>query len=82
MEEMTEGPSARRLKFAELASRRVNRAISAIASIGNLSNRSNYEWSEQDVRKILRELRRAVKEVEDRFVGTDSRKGGSFVIEP
>jgi N-glycosylase/DNA lyase len=82
MEEMTTSPSPRRLKFAELASKRVNRAASAIESIGNLSNKSSYEWTEQDAKRILKELRRAVKEVEERFLGSGGRKGGSFTIEP
>ena len=74
--------SDRRTKFATLASKRVNRASHAIKTIGNLSNRSNYDWTEEDVKKIVRELRKAVKEVEDRFLGNDGRAGAGFVIKP
>ena len=74
--------SDRRTKFATLASKRVNRASHAIKTIGNLSNRSNYDWTEQDVKKIVRELRKAVKEVEDRFLGNHGQAGGDFVIRP
>ena len=74
--------SDRRMKFAELATKRVNRATQAIRTIGNLSNRSNYDWTERDVKKIVRELRKAVKEVEDRFLGNDGRAGAGFVIKP
>ena len=70
------------MKFAELASKRVNRASHAIKTIGNLSNRSNYDWTEQDVKKIIRELRKAVKEVEDRFLGNNEHAGAGFVIKP
>ncbi|MCH2584747.1 MAG: hypothetical protein MK138_08270 [Planctomycetes bacterium] len=70
------------MKFAELASKRVNRATQAIRTIGNLSNRSNYDWTEQDVKKIIRELRKAVKEVEDRFLGDNGRGAGDFSINP
>ena len=74
--------SDRRMKFAELATKRVNRATQAIRTIGNLSNRSNYDWTEQDVKKIVRELRKAVKEVEDRFLGTKGPASGDFFIKP
>jgi acyl-homoserine lactone acylase PvdQ len=76
------GPTDRREKFAELASKRVNRATHAIKTIGNLSNRSNYTWTEQDVKKIVRELRKAVKEVEDRFLGDKGPGHGDFFIRP
>ncbi len=82
MEIKKTGPSDRRMKFAELASKRVNRATQAIRTIGNLSNRSNYDWTEQDVKKIIRELRKAVKEVEDRFLGTKGPASGDFFIKP
>ena len=74
--------SDRRTKFATLASKRVNRASHAIKTIGNLSNRSNYDWTEEDVKKIVRELRRAVKEVEDRFLGNKGPGSGDFFIKP
>ena len=60
METKPTDSSDRRTKFATLASKRVNRANHAIKTIGNLSNRSNYDWTEQDVKKIVRELRKAV----------------------
>ena len=82
LEPTASGPSNRRVKFAELASKRVNRATQTIRTIGNLSNRSNYDWTEQDVKKIVRELRKAVKEVEDRFLGNHGQAGGDFVIRP
>ena len=82
METKITGPADRRMKFAELASKRVNRATQAIRTIGNLSNRSNYDWTEQDVKKVVRELRKAVKEVEDRFLGDKGSWGGDFVIRP
>jgi hypothetical protein len=76
------GSVDRRTKFAALASKRVNRATHAIRTIGNLSNRSNYDWTEQDVKKIVRELRKAVKEVEDRFLGDKGPGSGDFFIKP
>ena len=82
MEAERTDPSDRRTKFATLASKRVNRASHAIKTIGNLSNRSNYDWTEQDVKKIVRELRKAVKEVENRFLGDQGPGTGDFFIKP
>ena len=82
MEPKKAGPTDRREKFAELASKRVNRATHMIGTVGNLSNRSNYEWTEQDVKKIVRELRKSVREVEDRFLGNRGAAGGDFCIKP
>ena len=82
MNTLETGPSQRRVRFAELASKRVNRATQSIRTIGNLSNKSNYEWTEDDVKKIIRELRKAVREVEQRFLGDTNGSGGDFTIRP
>ncbi len=75
-------PSSKRVKFAELASKRVNRATDAIRLVGNLSNRANYEWDETDAKLIIKELRRAVREAEDKFLNSGSSSNNNFLIEP
>ena len=77
-----ENPSPKRTKFAELASKRVNRATDAIRLVGNLSNRANYEWDETDAKLIIKELRRAVKEAENKFLDKGSGPNNNFSIEP
>ena len=74
--------SVRRLKFAELATKRVNRATQTIRTIGNLSNRSNYEYTEQDVHAILKELNAAIANVKGRFSAGGGGYAHSFQIEP
>ena len=59
--------SRKREKFVSLAEKRVTRAIKNIRLIGNLSNRSNYEYSDADVRHIVRALKHEVAELERRF---------------
>ena len=56
-----------RKKFIELAEKRVSRALKDIKLIGNLSNRSNYSYTEQDVAKICRVLKRALDDMKGRF---------------
>jgi len=77
-----ESVSQRRLKFAELATKRVNKATQAIRVIGNLSNRSNYEYTDQDVRSIIRELNAAVADVKRRFSSGNSADSENFRIVP
>lgn len=47
---------ADRDKFVDLAKRRVSKAMKDIQLIGNLSNCSNYDYSEEDVTKIMKAL--------------------------
>jgi hypothetical protein len=60
-----------RIKFVELAEKRVRRALKDLKLIGNLSNRSNYYYTEEDAKKISKVLQNAVNELRERF----ERKG-------
>lgn len=65
--------SKNRQRFVELAEKRVSRTLKDIKLIGNLSNRTNYSYTEQDVKKIMLALNKAVAEVKVRF----EAKGGA-----
>ena len=56
-----------REKFVRLAEARVTRALKDIKLIGNLSNRSNYMYTDDDVKKIVTVLKKAVDETKARF---------------
>ena len=43
-------------KFVDLATKRVSKALKDIQLIGNLSNRSNYDYTDEDVAKIMKAL--------------------------
>ncbi len=47
---------ADRRKFVDLAQKRVSKTLKDIQLIGNLSNRSNYDYTEEDVAKIMKAL--------------------------
>ncbi len=64
----------KREKFTRLAESRMNNALKQISLIGNLSNTSAYEYTTQDVDKILRTLRAAVNELEVTFKGDSKKK--------
>jgi ABC-type Fe3+-hydroxamate transport system substrate-binding protein len=69
MDTETKSVRNKRKKFEDIAVRRVNRVIKEIRLIGNLSNRSSYDYSEEDVKKIVKALQREVDAVKARFEG-------------
>jgi hypothetical protein len=70
----------KRQKFRELAESRTNNALTAIGRIGNLSNRQLYEFEETEVRKIIRALKDAVNEVENRFASPKGKAEARFKL--
>ena len=54
-------------KFAELAKKRVSKALKDIQLVGNLSNRSNYDYTEEDVVKIMKALADEVSACRKKF---------------
>lgn len=54
-------------KFRELAEKRVNNAIKQIQLIGNLSNKYNYEYTEEEVKKIINALKAEIRNLEIKF---------------
>ena len=70
--------NTRREKFVALAERRTNNAISQIKLIGNLSNRGNYEYTDEDVSKIVKALKGELKTLQERFAAGTSSEEGAF----
>jgi hypothetical protein len=70
----------RRAKFIELATRRVNRTIRDLRLISNLSNKTAYEYTEEDVRKIVRALQRELDVLKTRFEGTGKGSDNLFSL--
>ena len=69
-----------RKKFVELAENRVSRVIKDLRLIGNLSNKSNYEYSDEDVEKIISTLRNEVDKTKKRFESVTSKKKDLFKL--
>lgn len=68
-------PTEKRDKFVRLAEGRAQTALDAIRKIGNLSNRRAYEYSDADIKKLIKALREATSEVERKF--SSSAENGS-----
>lgn len=74
------GLSPKRQKFRDLAEKRTNRALDAIGRIANLSNRQLYEWEDAEVRKVIKALKEAVSEVENRFASPKGKPDAKFKL--
>ncbi|MFZ5965537.1 hypothetical protein ACOXXX_21585 [Thalassococcus sp. BH17M4-6] len=72
--------SDKREKFVRLAEGRTQSALDAIRKLGNLSNRRAYEYSESDVKKILKALRDATSDIERKFGSTSGDGADKFKL--
>lgn len=77
---MARNDQARRDKFRSLAESRTNNALLAIGRIGNLSNRQLYEYDDAEVRKVIKALKDAIGEVENRFASPRGRSEPRFKL--
>ena len=57
----------KREKFIRLAENRVNTTINEINLIGNLANKCNYDYTIDDVDKIIKTLKKSVSDLESKF---------------
>lgn len=71
----------RRERFIRLAEARVSKAMKSIRVVGNLSNRSNYEYSDADVRKIVKALQSELSALEARFQQSDKKSQPEFRLQ-
>lgn len=72
--------SDKRKKFEEFAVRRTNNAISHIRLIGKLANRNAYDYSNDDVNKIINALKKEVDAIKNKFLITKKKSEGDFSL--
>ena len=70
----------RREKFIELAESRVNRAIKQLRLIGNLSNKGNYNYTSDDVNRIISALNDEIKALKSRFETSNHSDDKPFTL--
>ncbi|MCD4695208.1 MAG: hypothetical protein K8S16_03120 [Bacteroidales bacterium] len=63
---------AKRDRFARIAEARVNKILNNLDSLGKCANRRNYEYSDEDVKHIFREIEKKVKDVKQLYHGSGS----------
>lgn len=71
----------KRAKFVELANQRVSKAIDQIRLVGNLANRASYDFTDEDAKKIVKALQRAVEATRLRYTNSDGGTDQSFRLE-
>lgn len=64
----------KRERFVKIAERRVNQILENLNNLGKCSNKSNYEYTDDEVRRIFREIDRKLREVKLQFQGKTETK--------
>ena len=70
----------KKIKFEELATSRVNKAIKLLRFISNLANKSHYNYSDTDAEKIVNALNQEVKNIKEKFNSKNSRDTKEFKL--
>ena len=65
--------NVKRQRFVRIVESRVNKILTNLDNLGRCSNKRNYEYSQDEVRRIFREIDRKVKEVRRQFESTNGR---------
>lgn len=61
----------KRDRFVRIASKRTNQVLDELRKLGNCSNTRMYEYSDADVRKIFRAIKKELDRVEKLFSSDD-----------
>jgi len=61
-------------RFKKIAEKRVNKLIEDFRLLGNCSNKGNYEYTEQDVKKIISAINKEFEKLKDRFYGEKNKE--------
>jgi hypothetical protein len=73
--QVTTSNNIKRERFIRIVESRVNKILYNLDNLGKCSNKRNYEYSEEDVRRIFREIERKVKETRLNFQDGARNKG-------
>ena len=63
-------------KFLEIAKPRMDSALDKIRLVGNLSNRATYEYSETEIKQMVKALEQATEDMAQRFTPASKGKTG------
>ncbi|MFC1955325.1 hypothetical protein ACFLWZ_02140 [Chloroflexota bacterium] len=74
VKQVTPGNNVKRERFIKVVESRVNKILSNLDNLSKCSNRRNYEYTDEEARKIFREIERKVKEVKLQFQGKNGNQ--------
>ena len=69
---------SRRERFEDVAQRRTNNALNSIRLIANCANKHNYEYTRDDVQKIITALKKEVSDLQSAFNSNQTK--GDFKL--
>ena len=69
---------SRRERFEDVAQRRTNNALNSIRLIANCANKHNYEYTRDDVQKIISALKKEVNDLQSAFNSNQTK--GDFKL--
>ncbi len=72
------GQNIKRARFEKVATKRVEKILYYLDLLGNCSNKNNYEYTEEDVEKMFREIRKAFANAKKRFEIELDKKNRKF----
>ena len=72
--------TVKRERFVRLTEARVSKALQAIRVIGNLANKNHYEYTEADLRKIVKALGTEIDGMASRFRNAESKARPAFKL--
>lgn len=78
---MAKEQETKRQKFVRLAEARTNKIIDMLQLLGNCSNTSAYDYTQQDVDKIVSAIETEVREAKKKFNKIESKKSSRFTLE-
>lgn len=67
-------------RFRRLAVARMNAALKQLKLIENLANRNNYEWTDEEAKKMVSALTKAVETIDKKFKKTESESDKTFTF--
>lgn len=75
---MAEKQSSRRIRFQNVASKRVQKVLNDLDSLSKCSNKSSYQYDEKDIRKMLKVIKEKVRFLELSFQQKGEHKQDEF----
>jgi len=73
-ENISLGDNIKRERFLRIAESRVNKILNGLENLGKCSNPRNYQYTDDEIRKIFREIDRKVKEVKFQFQNKNEKQ--------
>ena len=64
---VTKNVNIRRQRFEKIASKRVQKILDDINVLSNCSNKNNYDYSEADIKKMMKAIKDQLKQLELAF---------------